>query len=233
MAAYTTTQNGAPRSGRFAVGDTVTDGANIIWRCVRSTSPRQWVPTNDPLGAGGTAETITGMTVVESGDAVVRKTVFTFAQAGGATYAAADSFAVADATAMGGRKIYTFPEGRILVLGAVASLSLGVKTASTTINDAAAVNYAMGTAAPTEAALTTASGIDLLPKSGAVTMGTNPAYSTAVKNQLVASAHFDGTAGAKTVNLNFGLGTDTEIDADAAIGVTGTISLVWILLGDA
>lgn len=232
MTAYTSTAYGAPRSGRFAVGDTVTDGQGIVWRCVRSTSPRQWVPTNDPLGAGGTAETITGMTVAEVGDAVVRKTVFTFATAGGATYAATDAFAVADATAMGGRKIYTFPEGRILVLGATGSLSLGVKTANTTINDAAAVNYSLGTAAPTEAALTTASSVNLLPKSGAVTIGTNPAYSTAVAVQLAASAQFDGTSTAVPVHLNFGLGTATEIDANAAVGVTGSITIVWAQLGD-
>lgn len=232
MAAYTTTAYGPPRSGRFAVGDTVTDGQSIVWRCVRATSPRQWLPVNDPLGSGGTAETITGMTVTEVGDAVVRKTVFTFVTAGGATYAAADAFAVADTGAMGGRKIYTFPEGRILVFGAVGSLSLGVKTANTTINDAATVNYSLGTAAPTEAALTTASSIDLLPKSGNVTMGTNPAYSAVVKTQLTASAHFDGTSAAKTVNLNFGLGTATEIDADAAVGVTGSITILWTLIGD-
>ncbi len=232
MAAYTSTAYGAPRSGRFAVGDTVTDGQGIIWRCVRSTSPRQWVPVNDPASSGGVAETITGMTVVEWGNEAMKKTKFTFAQAGGATYAAADAFAVADATAMGGRKIYTFPEGRILVLGATGSLSLGVKTAASTINDAAAVNYSMGTAAPTEAALTTANSVDLLPKSGNVTMGTNPAYSTAVAVQLAASAHFDGTSAAKTANLNFGLGVNTEIDANAAIGVTGSITIVWTLLGD-
>ena len=232
MAAYTSTAYGAPRSGRFAVGDTVTDGQGIIWRCVRSTSPRQWVPVNDPASAGGVAETITGMTVVEWGNEAMKKTKFTFAQAGGATYAAADAFAVADATAMGGRKIYTFPEGRILVLGATGSLSLGVKTANTTINDAAAVNYSLGTAGPTEAALTTANSVDLLPKSGNVTMGTNPAYSTAVAVQLAASAHFDGTSAAKTVNLNFGLGVNTEIDANAAVGVTGSITIVWTLLGD-
>lgn len=232
MAAYTSTAYGAPRSGRFAVGDTVTDGQGIVWRCVRATSPRQWVPVNDPLGSGGTAETITGMTVAEIGNAVLRKTVFTFTQAGGSTYAASDAFAVADATAMGGRKIYTFPEGRILVLGAVGALSLGVKTANTTINDAAVVNYSLGTAAPTEAALTTANSIDLLPKSGNVTMGTNPAYSSVVNTQLTASAHFDGTSAAKTANLNFGLGTNTEIDANAAVGVTGSITILWTLIGD-
>lgn len=235
MAAYTSTQNGAPRSGRFVVGDTVTDGQSIIWRCVRGTSPRQWIATNDPLGSGGVLETITGLTAVEAGDSVVKKTVFTFATAGGATYAATDSFAVADTGAMGGKKIYTFPEGRILVLGALGSLSLGVKTANTTINDAAAVNYSLGTALPTEAALTTANSVDLLPKSGDITMGTNPAYSAVDSNsktQLAASAHFDGTGGAKAVYLNFGLGTDTQIDVNAALGVTGTITLVWILLGD-
>lgn len=232
MAAYITSALGAPRSGFFAVGDTVTDGQGIIWRCVRALSPRQWVPVNDPSAAGGTVETITGMTVIEYGNEAMRKTKFTFAQAGGATYAAADAFAVADATAMGGRKIYTFPEGRILVLGATGSLSLGVKTANTTINNGALVNYSLGTAGPTEAALTTASSVDLLPKSANVTMGTNPAYSTAVATQLAASAHFDGTSAAKTVNLNFGLGVNTEIDANAAIGVTGSITIVWAHLGD-
>ena len=232
MAAFTTTTYGAPRSGRFAVGDTVTDGQGIIWSCVRGTSPRQWMAINNPLSTGATLETITGMTVANFGDAAVMKTTITFLTAGGATYAASDSFAVADTGAMGGKKIYTFPEGRILVLGAVGALSLGVKTANTTINDAAAVNYSLGTAAPTEAALTTANSIDLLPKSGAVTIGTNPAYSAVVKTQLVASAQFDGTGTAIAAHLNFGLGTDTQIDANAAVGVTGYVTILWALVGD-
>jgi len=43
---------------------------------------------------------------------------------------------------------------------------------------------------------------------------------------------FDGTATPKDMFLNFGFSDATDIDADAIISVSGTISVVWVMVGD-
>lgn len=224
MAAYTTTAYGAPRSGRFVVGDTVTDANGVVWRCVRSLSPRQWVATNDPLGAGGVVNATTGLTVTEAGNSVMRRTTFTFA---------ATPLTVPDVGQYVGRKIYSFPEGRVLVFGIQGAIQWAVTSDRTaTINNNADLVWSLGTAT---ASSTTLNGTmaDFLASSSVTLSAAAAAYNTVSKVALTTSTHFDGTNAAKDMFLNAAIVTATNIDADGTIAAQGTISVLWAHYGDA
>lgn len=165
----------------------------------------------------------TGNVASERGNGVLMQTLLTFTNM---------VVSVTDANAYGSQEVYDFPEGRILVLGTTASLQWRVNTdRSTTINDSASLTWALGSAAASNATLTSTM-VDLLPKTTKVLSAATTAYNTASTAALAASAQFDGTSSAKKAYLNTGFETGTDIDADGTLGVTGTILLSWIFLGD-
>jgi hypothetical protein len=162
------------------------------------------------------------VTVVEYGG-TVHKTVFTLTAA---------AVPVTDALAYAGLKLYDFPEGRILVLGATASLQWAVTTdRSTTINDSASLTWALGTVTASNITLASTM-VNLLPKATKVLAAATTALNTASTNALVASAQFDGTTTAIPAILNVGFETNTDIDADGTLAATGSITVVWISCGD-
>lgn len=155
-------------------------------------------------------------TVQEYGDGVMHQTVLTL-----------DAFPVsvvgATGVGFGGGKVYTFPEGRILVLGVTASISLD--PLSSNLDTADGGDYGLGTAIVADADLGDATDVDLCPSTSIDPIG------TAVGAALAASAQFDGTTTAKTVNVNI-LIDDADIAGTEAIGVDGTIRITWVFLGD-
>lgn len=138
---------------------------------------------------------------------------------------------VTDALAYAGLKVYDFPAGRILILGATASLKWAVTTARTTINDSASLTWGVGTATASNITLATTM-VDLIPKTTRALDGAVAAYTAVSTAALAASAHFDGTGTAKDAFLNVGFETNTEIDADGNLAANGNITLVWVNLGD-
>ena len=139
---------------------------------------------------------------------------------------------VTDTAAYGGQKIYDFPEGRILVLGVTASIRWAVTSArASTINDSASLTWGVGTATASNATLATTM-VDLIPKTTKVLDGAVAAYTTASTAALAASAHFDGTGTAKDAFLNAAFETGTDIDGDGTLAATGTVTIVWVQLGD-
>lgn len=164
----------------------------------------------------------TGVTASEKGG-LVHRTRLTLAAA---------PIVVTDALAYGGQKVYDFPEGRILVLGATCSLAFAVTTArASTINDSAALKFALGSATASNATLATTM-VDLIPKTSKTLDGAVAAYTTAVGAALAASAQFDGTGTPLDAYLNLAFETNTDIDGDGTIAINGTIDLTWINLGD-
>jgi hypothetical protein len=184
------------------------------------------VPTTTSAGVGALPAAFNNdasLTVVEYGNGVVHKTVFTLN---------ALSVPVTDALAYASRQLYDFPEGRILVLGVTGSLQWAVTTdRTTTINDSAALKWALGTAAASNITLS-GTMVDLLPKTAVTLSAAAAALNTASSAALAASAQFDGTSTAKDALLNVGFETNTDIDADGTLTATGQITLVWINLGD-
>jgi hypothetical protein len=172
-------------------------------------------------GAGTPAGT--GVTAQEFGAANIHTTILTLVDT---------PITVTDALAYGSQKVYDYPEGRILVLGATCSLQFGVTSVrASTINDNASLTWALGSAAASNATLATTM-VDQTPKTTKVLSAATTAYNTASNAALAASAQFDGTATALDAYLNVGFETGTDIDGDGALKVSGTITLNWLQLGD-
>jgi hypothetical protein len=128
----------------------------------------------------------------------------------------------------GGAKIYDFPEGRILVLGVVADLSFN--WAGTDIAAAGSGDFSLGTTITADGSLATTE-VDLCPSSPM----TDP-FVTGVGRgvgALAAGAQFDGTATAKDANINIIIDdADVSDAASDIVKVSGTVTIVWIKLGD-
>jgi hypothetical protein len=171
-----------------------------------------------------TLEAITGLTAVDNTrDGFIHQVTYTLADV---------TIAVTDALAYASKKIFTFPKGRIALLGAVASLQFGVTTArASTINDSASLTWSLGSAAASNITLSSTM-IDMLAKATTVLDGAVAAYTaTATKGALAAGTQFDGTGTATPVYLNVGFETNTDIDADGTLKAKGTIVLTYVNLG--
>lgn len=175
----------------------------------------------------GTAETITGMSVTETGNGAFHKTTFTFATV---------TIAIADATGVTGwlaAQLYTFPEGLLGFYGAVADLALTKSSAG--LNDDWDGDVGLGTATNDATATPMDSTqIDLIPNTAtpqaAAGVGTADCQSTDTEIGAV----FDGTSTAKEVWLNF-LFDDADQDIDGTpcnLIINGTISMCWFVVGD-
>lgn len=139
---------------------------------------------------------------------------------------------VTDANAYGSQKLYDLPEGRLLVLGAVASIQWAVtSTRASTINDSAGLAWAVGTAAASATSLSSTM-VDLIPSTSKTLSAAAAAYNTASTAALSASAQFDGTSTAKDVYLNAAFATGTDIDGNGTMKASGTITITWVQLGD-
>lgn len=139
---------------------------------------------------------------------------------------------VVNGTEYQGTKLFTFPEGRILVLGTTATLKQ--KTTSTlasTLNASSTGAIALGTATASSTTLATTM-VDLLPSTAFTSSATVNVAGTAVSAALASSAQFDGTSTAKAVYLNTAYATTTDVDGDATQTISGTVVICWVNLGD-
>lgn len=133
----------------------------------------------------------------------------------------------------GGRKIYDFPEGMLLFLGAVVDGS--VTAVSDTANITFTGDVSLGTIAATTGASLTSTESDLMISNAlteAITFVANcDAQSSATQITESAALWADGTATAKDMYLNFNI----DEHADNATGTgsfTGTVEFSYIILGD-
>lgn len=171
----------------------------------------------------GTLEAVSGLSVVHKQLGPLVQSTFTLTDV---------AQAVVDGTEYQSTKLFTFPEGRILVLGTTASLAQKTTSAiATTLNSGVTGALGIGTAAASATTLATTM-VDLLPSTAFTTSTTINVAATAVGAALAASAHFDGTTTAKPVYLNSAYATTTDVDADATQTWTGTITITWLFLGD-
>ena len=139
---------------------------------------------------------------------------------------------VVNGTEYQGTKIYTFPEGRILVLGVTATLKQKTTSAlASTLNASSTGAIALGTATASNVSLTSTM-VDLLPSTAFTSSATVNVAGTAVSAALAASAQFDGTTTAKSMYLNTAYATTTDVDGDATQTISGTINFVFVYLGD-
>jgi hypothetical protein len=128
--------------------------------------------------------------------------------------------------------LYTFPEGRINVLGNTATLQQKTTSAlASTLNASSTGAIGLGTAAASATTLATTM-VDLLPSTAFTSSATINVAGTAVSAALAAAAQFDGTSAAKAMYLNTAYATTGDVDADATQTISGTIVLTFVWLGD-
>lgn len=169
------------------------------------------------------------ITCQEYGNGVFNKTVLTCTAT---PITIADDAGVAQYGGAG--KVYDFPEGLILTYGAVINGTVTLGTTGTIINTWAG-GVALGTAAATTGATLTGTEADIMPEVdvAAATAKVASVSGVSVATALTESAGrcFDGTATAKDMYLN--LVVDDDATHTAGTGTfTGTITLLWSLVGD-
>lgn len=139
---------------------------------------------------------------------------------------------VTNGTEHQGTQIYDFEQGRILVLGAIATLQQKTTSAiASTLNSGVTGAISVGTAA---SASTTLNGTaaDIIPSTAFASSTVINVAGSAVSGALASSAQFDGTATAKDLYVNTAYATTTDVDADATQTISGTIKICWVNLGD-
>jgi hypothetical protein len=139
---------------------------------------------------------------------------------------------VVNGTEYQGTKIYDFPECRMYVIGAVATLRQKTTSAiASTLNSG--VTGAIGVGTATASATTLATTMqDIIPTTAFTSSTTINVAGTAVTAVLASPAVFDGTATAKDLFLNTAYATTGDVDADATQTISGTIVVTWVNLGD-
>lgn len=172
----------------------------------------------------GSAPTITGMTCSEGGAHAFRQTTFTFTSC---------AFALTDAAgvvAYTGKKIYDFPAGNILILGATANLTLGKSSAG--VNADFDGDFSLGTVTASNNATLSSTEQNIIPTTP--TPQATAGATTAKGINAAAIAPLDGTGTAVDLYLNF-LVDDTDHDVTSTpcnLLVSGTVTVTWVPLGD-
>jgi hypothetical protein len=174
----------------------------------------------------GTQVSKAGLTAATTGTGGTYQTVITFKDM---------LLTVTDALAYASQKIYDFPAGKIRVKGGTASLAFGVTTARTagtgTINDSAAMDWSVGTVAASSITLASTM-VDIIAKVDHTLDGVATAYTAAIAADVAAAATHDGTTTPIDAFLNVGFPTNTDIDNDGILKVTGKITILWEAWGD-
>jgi len=193
-------------------------------------SIKAYVDTRDQVMAGGVAAPGTVVTsdylaVSEYGAGLIHKTVIT---AAALPMALAD---VADTVAYVGTKLYDFPAGAIMIVGATADLELALSSAG--VNADWDGDFGVGTVTASNNATLATTEQNIIPTTATPQASesetTATGQSTATENAVV-----DGTTTALDMYLNF-LVDDADQDVTTTacnLLVTGTITVYWINLGD-
>lgn len=180
----------------------------------------------------GVPVALTGLSVVEYGIGPLRQTVFTLTNV---------PITITDLLAYVGTKLYDFPLGRIRVLDCVATITpTTTSTIATTLKSGVNVSWGLGSATASSLTLATTM-MNFMPGSGEAV---NTFASSTVINVAAASdsgklaavsaaqlaAIVDGTVTAADLFLNLGVAA-ADIDGDATLTISGTITLTWINQG--
>lgn len=173
--------------------------------------------------ATATAGAKNGSTVTATEtEGIVQKTVLTLN---------AVPITVRDTQQGGGVKIYDFPEGRIAFLGATGSIALTTTSVlASTLNAAVTCNWGVGTVTQANATLATTEQ-NIIQVANVTSSATINVAGAASASSGAATA-IDGTTTPVDAFLNVAVASATDIDADATVTVSGTVTIHWINLGD-
>lgn len=172
----------------------------------------------------GSAPTISGMSCYEGGAHAFRQTKFSFSSC---AFALTD---VASTVAYSGKKIYAFPAGNILILGATANLTLGKSSAG--VNATWNGDFSLGTVTASNNATLSSTEANIIPSTA--TPAAVAGATTAKGINTAAIAPLDGTGTAVDLYLNF-LVDDADQDVTTTpcnLLVSGDLYVTWVPLGD-
>lgn len=124
-----------------------------------------------------------------------------------------------------------FPQGNILLLGAVAYVGLAGPGGSANLTDDFEGDFAIGSAPNADTDLSDATDFDIIP---ATTMGPATAEVITAKRAInAAQAILDNTDGSLEINLNVLIDADEVTNAQTvAIRATGALYIAFTVLGD-
>jgi hypothetical protein len=172
----------------------------------------------------GAIPAITGLSVSEEGVGPAKRTVLSFTNV---AFALIDQAAT---VAYKGLKVYDFPEGSILIDGAVANLALTKSSAG--VNADWDGDFSVGSVTASNNATLTGTEQDIIPSTA--TPQAVAGATTAKGRNAAAIAPFDGTGTALDLYLNF-LVDDADQDVTTTpcnLIVNGTLTIHWRNLGD-
>lgn len=189
-----------------------------------------WVDANGGTAAarGDGAKNGATVSVAETGDGAIHKTVLTLAST------PVSIVSVTTGAGVGGTKIYDFPAGRILILGCMAALSLAVAEADEEdyTDGTPEGQIGIGTVAPANAdALGTDATDDNLATAADFTM--TDFVDASVNCVSEPSIQIDGTSQAVDAYVNALVDAgDIDDDTTTPLLVSGTVTIHWLNLGD-
>lgn len=224
--------NGVARDGTTAQRPTNASVGNIYFDTtlgkLLSYNGTSWVEVSGDaaLPEGNGAAAGTGVTAQEAGGPAVHRTVLTLVNT---PVVLADEAGV---VAYGGLKIYDFPAGAILFLGAVADLDLTKSSAG--VNADWDGDIGLGTVTASNNATLSSTEQNLIPTTATPQAVAGVTTGDCLSTNTEAAKVIDGTATAVDAYLNI-LVDDTDHDVTTTpcnIIVNGTITLSWCNLGD-
>jgi hypothetical protein len=179
--------------------------------------------TGTPItGSGVGAKNGSTVTAVEYGSGLIHKTELTLLDT---------PITMRDTEQGGGVKVYDFPAGRILFLGAIGTIIPTTHSVILdTLNGGKTCNWGVGST--TQASATLATTEQDIIQVTAWTSGTVIDVAAAASNGIGVLAVLDGTSSAVDAFLNLAVAGSGDIDANAAILISGTITITWLNLGD-
>ncbi len=208
----------------LGVGATLIVDVNGIRVLDTSGNLLQSISATNPSGSGSTA--VSSAVATETGAGAVHTTVLTF------TNTAVALTDEAGVVAYAGTKVYDFPEGAILFLGATTNLALTKSSAGVNVDWDGDVS--LGTITASNNATLSSTEQNLIPTTSTpqAVAGVSSAksQSTATESGVI----FNGTGTAIDVYLNL-LVDDADQDVTGTacnLILNGTITIVWANLGD-
>ena len=190
------------------------------------------------INSYGAVAVVTGLTVVERGNAACHKTILTLNEVEVATL---DGVVPATDAAWGTKDLYTFPEGHVVILGSHQIYPLGGLEArdggGAGIKDTAELEIGVGSVARANAtdfdlhATTTNDNIVPLVVAAALSGGASGAIES---SPGTARAFLDGSGGAIVARLNVITATDGNDHGPLpdVLKVSGTITIIWTMQGN-
>lgn len=163
----------------------------------------------------------TTVTVAEYSDGLINRTTLTLA---------ATPITLEDTAEGGYVKLYDFPTGHLTILGGYGNLTFTTTSVlADTLNASKTINWGVGTVAYVNTATDGtlhATEANIIASTAATSSATINVANTATTGVAATYSTIDG-ATALDAHLNVSVPTDTDINADATVTVSGTITILW------